>query len=125
MVTNGALTEVLYIAAGLCNRAQTRLRVGPTVNGTVMPLAASSAAVVVPAPATLPEIRFALPAVVGSPFPRHLLRHVVGRVLGVVGGCGEVLIVAYAFPLAILAIGIPIVLFVRVLVETGRALWQL
>jgi hypothetical protein len=36
-----------------------------------------------------------------------------------------VLIVAYAFPLIILAVGIPIALFVRLLMETGRALWHL
>jgi hypothetical protein len=90
-----------------------------------MPRTISAAAVVVPAPATLPEIRFALPAVAGSPFPRHGLRHVVDRVLWVVGGFGEVLLVAYAFPLAILAVGIPVALFVRLVVETGRAIWQL
>jgi len=43
----------------------------------------------------------------------------------VLGGIGEVLIVAYAFPLVILAVGIPIALFVRLAVETGRALWHL
>jgi hypothetical protein len=46
-------------------------------------------------------------------------------VLWVVGGFGEVLLVAYAFPLAILAVGIPVALFVRLVVETGRAIWQL
>jgi hypothetical protein len=88
-----------------------------------MPRTTSAAAVVVPA--TLPGIRLALPAVAGPPFPRHSLRHAFGRGLWVVGGFGEVLLVAYAFPIAILAVGIPIALFVRLLVETGRVLWHL
>ena len=78
-----------------------------------------------PAPANLAGIRLALPSVAGSPFRGHGLRHGLGRVLSVLGGFGEVLIVAYAFPLVILAVGIPIALFVRLLVETGRALWHL
>ena len=41
------------------------------------------------------------------------------------GGFGEMLVVAYAFPLVILAIGIPIALFVRLIAEAGRALWEL
>ena len=85
----------------------------------------SAAALVVPAPANLPGIRLALPAVVGSPFRGHGLRRGLGRVFWVLGGVGEVLIVAYAFPLVILAVGIPIALFVRLAVETGRALWHL
>lgn len=85
----------------------------------------SPAAVAMPAPATLPGIRFALPAVAGSPFRGHGLRHGLDRVLWVLGGFGEVLIVAYAFPLVILAVGIPVALFVRLLLEAGRALWHL
>ncbi len=90
-----------------------------------MPRATSAAAVVVHAPATLPGIRLALPAVAGSPFRGRGLRHGLGRVLWVLGGFGEVLIVAYAFPLVILAVGIPIALCIRLVVATGRALWQL
>jgi hypothetical protein len=70
-------------------------------------------------------IRLALPAVAGSPFRGHGLRRGFRRVLRLLGGFGEVLIVACAFPLAILAIGIPVALFVRLVVKTGRALWQL
>jgi hypothetical protein len=64
-------------------------------------------------------------AVVVSP-PANLggIRHVLGRVLLVLGGFGETLIVAYACPLAILAVGIPIALSVRLLVGTVRALWH-
>ena len=87
-----------------------------------MPATASSTAVVVPAPAIPSGVRLAPPAVAGSPF-RGLAG--LGRVLRVLGGFGEVLIVAYAFPLVILAVGIPIALFVRLMAETGRALWQL
>ena len=83
----------------------------------------SAAVAVVPTPASLAGIRLALPAVAGSPIGGHGLRHGLGRALWVLGGFGEVLVVAYAFPLAILAIGIPIALFVRLAVETGRALW--
>lgn len=90
-----------------------------------MPLSTFPAAMVVPAPANLAGVRLALPAVAGSPFRGHGLRRGFRRVLWVVGGFGEVLIVVCAFPLAILAIGIPVALFVRLLVETGRALWQL
>jgi hypothetical protein len=43
----------------------------------------------------------------------------------VLGGFAEMLIVAYAFPLAILAVGIPIALFVRLVAGTAQALWQL
>jgi hypothetical protein len=43
----------------------------------------------------------------------------------VLGGFGEVLGVAYAFPVAILAVGIPIALFVRLVVHAARALWPL
>jgi hypothetical protein len=82
-----------------------------------------AAAVVVPV--SLPEIRLAVPAVARSPFRGHGLRRGLGRVFWVLGGIGEVLIVAYAFPLVILAVGIPIALFVRLAVETGRALWHL
>ena len=52
------------------------------------------------------------------------IRHVLGRVFLVLGGFGETLIVAYACPLAILAVGIPIALSVRLLVGTVRALWH-
>jgi hypothetical protein len=90
-----------------------------------MPATTSSAAVVVPAPANLAGIRLALPAVAGSPFRGHGLSRGLGRVLWAVGGFGEVLIVAYAVPLVILAVGIPIALFVTLMVATGRALWQL
>ena len=90
-----------------------------------MPRTTSAAVVVVPAPATLSGIRSALPAVAGSPFRGHGLRHGLVRFLLVLGGFGEVLIVAYAFPLFILAVGIPIALCVRLVVATGRALWQL
>jgi len=90
-----------------------------------MPATTSSTAVVVPAPAIPSGLRLALPAVAGSPFRGHGLRLGLGRVLRVLGGFGEVLIVAYAFPLAILAIGIPVALFVRVMSEAGRALWHL
>lgn len=90
-----------------------------------MPRITSAAAVVVPAPANLAGIPLALPAVAGSPFRGVGLRHGLGRVLWLLRGFGEVLIVAYACPLVILAIGIPIALFVRLAVETGRALWHL
>jgi hypothetical protein len=90
-----------------------------------MPRAIATAAIVVPAPANLAGIRIALPAVAGSPFRGHGRRHGLGRIFSVLGGFGEVLVVAYAFPLVILAVGIPIALFVRLLMETGRALWQL
>ncbi len=90
-----------------------------------MPATTIPAAVVVPARATLPGIRLRLPAVAGSPFRSHGLRHGLGRVLWLLGGFGEVLVVAYACPLAILAVGIPIALFVRLVAETGRALWHL
>ena len=53
------------------------------------------------------------------------LRNGLSRVLWVIGGFGEMLVVACAFPLVILAVGIPIALFVRMVVETGRALWHL
>lgn len=74
-----------------------------------------------PAPANLAGIRLAPPAVADAPFRGGGL----GRVLRMLGGFSEVLIVAYAFPLMVLAIGIPIALFVRLVVETGRALWPL
>jgi hypothetical protein len=90
-----------------------------------MPRATSTVAVSEPAPATLRGIRLRLPAVAGAPFRSRGLRHGLGRVLWIFGGLGEVLIVAYAFPLAILAIGIPVALFVRLVMETGRALWHL
>jgi hypothetical protein len=86
-----------------------------------MPRTTSAADVVVPAPAIPSGVRLALPAVAGSPFRGLGL----GRVLRMLGGFGEVLIVAYAVPLAILAVGIPIALFVRLMAETGRALWPL
>jgi hypothetical protein len=86
-----------------------------------MPLTTSPAAVVVPAPVNLAGLRLALPADAGSPFRGHGLRRGLRRVLWVLGGFGEVLLVAYALPLAILVIGIPIALFVRLVVETGRA----
>jgi hypothetical protein len=90
-----------------------------------MPLTASPAAVVVRTPVTLSGVRLALPVVSGSPFRGSGLRHALDRLLWVLGGFGEVLVVAYAFPLVILAVGIPIALLVRLAVETGRALWQL
>jgi hypothetical protein len=90
-----------------------------------MPRTTPAAVVVVPAPVTLPGVRLALPAVARSPFQGHGLRRGLGRMFWVLGGFGEVLIVAYAFPLVILAVGIPIALVVRLAVETGRALWQL
>ncbi len=90
-----------------------------------MPAITSSAAVVVPAPANLAGLRLALPAVAGSPFRGHVLRRGLRRVFWMLGGFAEVLVVACAFPLAILAVGIPIALFVRLVVATGRALWQL
>jgi hypothetical protein len=90
-----------------------------------MPVTNSPAAVVVPAPATLPGIRLALPAVAGSPFRGRSLRHGLGRVLWLLAGFGEVLVVAYAFPLIILAVGIPIALLVQLLLSAGRALWHL
>jgi len=90
-----------------------------------MPLTASPAAVVVPVTVTLPGIRLAVPAVARSPFRGAGLRHALDRLLWMLGGFGEVLIVAYAFPLVILAIGIPIALCVGLVVATGRALWQL
>jgi hypothetical protein len=94
----------------------------------------------VPAPAILSGVRLAVPAFagpsvrddprMGTRLPATAgagagLRHGLGRVLWVLGGFGEMLIVGYAFPLVILAIGIPIALFVRLVLETGRALWQL
>ena len=90
-----------------------------------MPRTTPAAAVVGPAPVPLPVIRLALPAVARSPIQGYGLRRGLGRVFWVLGGIGEVLIVAYAFPLVILAVGIPIALFVRLAVETGRALWHL
>lgn len=90
-----------------------------------MPRTTSAAAVLVPAPANLAGIRLALPAVAGPPFPGGGLRRGLGRVLWVLGGCGEVMVVAYACPLAILAVGIPLALFVTLVLATGRALWQL
>jgi len=42
------------------------------------------------------------------------MTRVVWRVLKALGGLGEIVLIAYAFPLAILAIGIPIALVVRV-----------
>jgi hypothetical protein len=105
-----------------------------------MPFTTSPAALVVTAPATLSGVRLALPGVDGSPIGdgRRLgtrlratagagtgLRHGLSPGLRVLGGFGEMLVVAYAFPLVILAIGIPIALFVRLIAEAGRALWQL
>jgi hypothetical protein len=90
-----------------------------------MPHATSTAAVIVPTPANLAGIRLALPAVAGLPFRGHGLGHGLRRVFSVLGSFGEVLIVAYAFPLVILAVGIPIALCVRLVVATGRALCQL
>ena len=90
-----------------------------------MPRTTSAAAVLVPAPANLTGIRLALPTVAGSPFRGHGLRRGLGRVFWMLGGFGEVLIVAYAFPLVILAVGIPIALLATLVVATGRALWQL
>jgi hypothetical protein len=105
-----------------------------------MPFTTSPAALVVHAPVTLSGVRLARPGGVGSIVgddPRmgtrpHAtagtgasVRHGVGRVLWVLGGFGEMLVVAYAFPLVILAVGIPIALFVRLVAETGRALWHL
>ena len=78
-----------------------------------------------PAPVTMPGVRLALPAIARSPFRGHGLRRGLGRVFWVLGGFAEVLIVAYAFPLVILAVGVPIALFVRLTVEAGRALWHL
>jgi hypothetical protein len=86
-----------------------------------MALTTAPAAVVVPAPANLYRVRPTSPVVAGSSFGGAGL----SRVLWVLGGFGEMLIVAYAFPLAILAIGVPIALFVRLVVETGWALWHL
>jgi len=105
-----------------------------------MPLTTSLAAVAVSAPAILSGGRLASPAIAVSSVradPRKGtrlratsgagtgLRRGLGGVLWVLSGFGEMLIVACAFPLAILAIGIPIALFVRLMVETGRVLWQL
>ncbi len=90
-----------------------------------MPLTASPAAVVAREPVTLSGARLALPVVSGSPFRGVGPRRALDRLLWVLGGAGEVLIVAYAFPLVILAVGIPIALFVRLALETTRALWRL
>lgn len=90
-----------------------------------MPATTSPAAVVVPAHANLAGFRLALPTVAGSPFRGGGLRRGIGRVSWVLGGCGEVMVVAYVFPLVILAVGIPIALFVTLVLTTGRALWQL
>ncbi|HEY3384588.1 MAG TPA: hypothetical protein VGK32_22745 [Vicinamibacterales bacterium] len=96
-----------------------------------------SAVAVVPAAANLYGGQLALPAVGDSSFleaPRAGTRpgliaragagvyRGLGRVLWVLGGLGEMLIVAYAFPIAILAIGVPLALFVRLLVGIVRAL---
>jgi hypothetical protein len=90
-----------------------------------MPATTSPAAVVVFAPATLYGVRPVSPVAVWSSFRDGGSHHAFSRVLLVLGGFGEMLMVAYAFPLAILAIGIPIALFVRLMVETARALWHL
>jgi hypothetical protein len=90
-----------------------------------MPHTTSAAAVVVPAPANRHGLRLPLPAVARSPFRGYGLRHGLGRVLWLLGGFAEVLIVAYSFPLVILAVGTPIALLVRLAVESGRALWRL
>jgi hypothetical protein len=94
--------------AALCNPAQTRLHIAGIVKGAVMPPTTSPAAVAVSPPANLGGVR-----------------HGPGRVLLVLGGFGETLVVAYACPLAILAVGIPIALSVRLLVGAVRALWHL
>jgi len=86
---------------------------------------ASPAAVVALAPATVSGVRLASPVAAGSSVPGAGLRHGLSRVLQVLGGFGEILIVAYAFPLAILAIGMPIALFVRLGLQAARALWRL
>ncbi len=90
-----------------------------------MPPTTPAAAVVVPAPVILPGVQLARPAVARSPFRGDGRRGGVGRALWVLGAFGEVLIVAFAFPLVILAVGIPVALLVRLAVATGRALWHL
>jgi hypothetical protein len=90
-----------------------------------MPPTTSRAAVVVRAPVTPSGVRLALPVVSGSPFGGVGLRHALDRLLWVLGGFGEVLIVAYAFPLVILAIGIPVALLARLVAGTVTALWPL
>ena len=90
-----------------------------------MPATTSPAAVIVHAPANLSGSWLASPAVAGSSFRDAGLHRAFGHVLVVLGGLGEMLIVAYAFPVAILAIGIPIALSIRLVVGTVRALWHL
>lgn len=82
----------------------------------------SVAAVVVPTPTLLPGFRLAAPAVAGSPLRAGGVRRGLGRARMVLAGFGEMILVAYGFALAILAVGIPVALFVRVVVEIGQAL---
>jgi hypothetical protein len=90
-----------------------------------MRLITSPAAVVVRATVTPSGVRLALPVVSGPPSGGVGLRHALDRLLWVLGGFGEVLIVAYAFPLVVLAIGIPVALLARLVVGTVTALWPL
>jgi hypothetical protein len=120
-------------AGGLCNTGQTQPRFVDTVGD--MRTVISQAAVAVPAPANVFANRFgalaagtvssretprvwtgpAAPSVAGAGLKRGLR-----RVLTALGGFGEILVLAYAFPLAILAIGIPIALFVRLVMWIVR-----
>jgi hypothetical protein len=87
--------------------------------------AASPAALVVHAPARLYRSQLAAPLVAGWSSRDAGLRQAFRRVLWVLGGFGEMIVVAYAFALAVLAIGIPIALLARLVAETGRALRHL
>lgn len=102
-----------------------------------MPSAISQPAVALPAPADLNTNRSGPVAAAGSSF-REIRRVAPGadaipaagaslsrglrRVVSAVGDLGEILAVAYAFPLVILAIGIPIALLVRLVMWVVRAL---
>ncbi len=113
------------VPARVCNPAQTHLHVAGTVEGIVTRLTTSQAAVVVPAPANLRLDQLAAPPVAGTSFRGSGLHQAFSRALSTLGGFGGVIAFAYAFPLVILAVGIPVALFARLVAETVKALWPL
>ena len=111
--------------AGLCNAAQTPLACARTVTGTDMPPTPSPPAVVVSAPANLSGSRHVLPTVVGPPFRGAGVRRGLGRVMTVLGGFGEVLIVALRLSAGHPCGRHPHRPAVWLVVWTARAFWQL
>lgn len=94
-------------------------------------ISGAAIAVAVPPPADLPVDKLE-PLAVEAPRvqTRHAALSAVGArlkrgvrlVFTALGSFGEILAVAFAFPVAILAIGIPIALVVRLLIWVVRAL---